>query len=376
MPFFFSMVVAFMLLFLTGTATFYMKLIPKKRILRIVSVAMMVVINLGTVWFMVNKMSETDGFIYRACMFLATLCFVVNIYGAVFFLISLIVRLSCRILKKKDSKVAVFLRGKYFRLCVLSFTVLLGIAGYINMSIVNVRDYDVYTDKLPAGKEYTFAVITDMHLSTGVYAGRVDDLFEKINDTGCDAVLFVGDIADNKTSKAAYDELRKALGTLKCPLGAFYADGNHDDSGSQNMRVLMTNAGVKVLSDEKYELTPEITLYGRNDPRSFRGGKTKIPTDLSDEKFNLIMTHQPVNLSLFADAGADLSVSGHTHGEQFPLMYPIIAASNDAVMGHDSIDGMDVIVSRGVGGWGLHFSLPSPKEIALVHVISEVDYDR
>ncbi|MCR5520910.1 MAG: metallophosphoesterase [Lachnospiraceae bacterium] len=370
MPFFFSMVVTFMIIFLVGTATFYMKLLPKKRLMRIISIAAMILINVGTVYFMVNGMSETDGFFYRACMFLATVCFIINIYGAIFFLVSLLARLFCRISGKKESKLYGFLCGKTYRFCVLGFTVLLGIVGYINMSVINVYDYDIYTDKLPAGKEYSFAVITDMHLSTGVYANRVDDLFEKINDTGCDAVLFVGDIADNKTSKAAYDELRKALGTLKCPLGAFYVDGNHDDSGSSNMRVLMTNAGVKVLSDEKYELTSEITLYGKNDSRYFRGMNSKIPTDLCD-KFNLIMTHQPVDLAKFAAAGGDLSVSGHTHGGQFPLMYPIIAASNDAVMGHEVIGGMDVIVSRGVGGWGLHFSFPSPKEISLVHVIGQ-----
>lgn len=371
MPFFFSMVVTFMLLFLTGTATFYIKLFPKKRSVRIISVAAMILVNIGTVYFMVNGTSDTDGFFYRVCMFLATICFIVNIYGAVFFLLSLIVRLVCRIVGKRESGLYTFLRGKRFRLGVLVFTVLLGIAGYISMSVVNVYDYDVYTDKLPTGKEYSFAVITDMHLSTGIYANRVDDLFEKINDTGCDAVLFVGDIADNKTSAAAYDALKEALPTLKAPLGAFYADGNHDDSGKQNMRDLMRKCGVKVLSDEKFELTPEITLYGRNDPRSFRGGRLVIPNDLSDEKFNLIMTHQPVNLADFAAAGGDLSVSGHTHGEQFPLMYPIIAASNDAVMGHEEINGMDVVVSRGVGGWGLHFSLPTPKEIALVHVIGK-----
>ncbi len=371
MPIFFRMVVVFMLLFLVGTATFYIDLFPKKRICKIIAIAAIVLVNVGTGYFMVNGLSETDGFFYRLCMFLATICFIINIYGAVFYLVSLLIRFVCWIIKKRDSKVSTFLKGKCYRLCVLGFTVLLGIAGYISMSIVNVYDYEVYTDKLQSGKEYSFAVITDLHLSTGVYANRVDDLFEKINDTGCDAVLFVGDIADNKTSKAAYEALKEALPNNKAPLGAFYVDGNHDDSGKENMRDLMRICGVRVLSDEKFELTPEITLYGRNDPRSFRGGKLVIPQDLSEEKFNLIMTHQPVNLADFAAAGGDLSVSGHTHGEQFPLMYPIIAASNDAVMGHSEIDGMDVIVSRGVGGWGLHFSLPSPKEIALVHVIGK-----
>ena len=371
MPFFFSMVVVLMLLFLTGTATFYIKLIPRKRICRIMAVAAMVLVNIGTVYFMVGGMSDTDGFLYRLCMLLATICFIINIYGAIFYLVSLLIRLVCRIVKKRESKVSTFLRGKYYRFWVLGFTVLLGIAGYISMSIVNVYDYEVYTDKLQTGKEYSFAVITDMHLSTGIYANRVGDLFEKINDTGCDAVLFVGDIADNKTSKGAYDALKEVLPTIKAPLGAFYVDGNHDGSGSEDMRVLMRECGVIVLSDEKYELTDEITLYGRNDPRSFRGGRLIVPDDLPEDKYNLIMTHQPVDLADFASAGGNLSVSGHTHGEQFPLMYPIIAASNDAVMGHSEVNGMDVIVSRGVGGWGLHFSLPSPKEIALVHVIGK-----
>ena len=371
MPFFFSMVVILMIIFLSFSGVFYIKLVPKKRKARIPAIIGILLVDIGTLYFMVNGSSETDSFFYRVCMFLVTVCFVANIYGAIFYALSLIVRLVLRIIKKTGSGVYEFLRSSTLRLGVLVFTCVLAVVGYLNMSIVSVNDYEIYTDKLPEGTEYTFAVVTDMHMSTGVYANRVDDLFEQINDTGCDAVLFVGDIADNRSSAGAYSELKKALTTLKCPLGAFYVDGNHDDSGEEDMRSIMRDAGVKVLVDEKFELTEEITLYGRDDPSSFRGRRTVIPTDLNKEKFNLIMTHQPINLAEFAAAGGDLSVSGHTHGEQFPLMYPIIASSNDAVMGHTTIHGMDVVVSRGVGGWGLHFSLPSPKEIALVHVIGK-----
>ena len=371
MPFFFSMVVILMVVFLSFSGVFYMKLVPKKRKIRIPAIIGIVLVDIGTLYFMVNGSSDTDSFFYRVCMFLVTICFIANIYGSIFYALSLLTRLVFRLLKKTKAGVYEFLRSKSLRVSVLGFTCFLAVAGYLNMSIVSVNDYKIFTDKLPAGEEYSFAVITDMHMSTGVYANRIDDLFEKINETGCDAVLFVGDIADNRSSKGAYEELRKALATLDRPLGAFYVDGNHDDSGSENMRTTMRDAGITVLSDEKFELTDEITLYGRDDPSSFRGRKTVIPNDLSPDKFNLIMTHQPIDLADFADAGGDLSVSGHTHGEQFPLMYPIIASSNDAVMGHTVINGMDVVVSRGVGGWGLHFSLPSPKEIALVHVIGK-----
>ena len=251
------MVVILMIVFLSFSGLFYIKLVPKKRKIRIPAILGLILVDIGTLYFMVNGSSETDNYFYRVCMFLVTVCFVANIYGAIFFALSLLVRLVFRIIKKTEAGVYGFLRSSRYRLCVLGFTCLMAVAGYLSMSIVNVYDYEIYTDKLPEGTEYTFAVVTDMHMSTGVYANRVDDLFEQINETGCDAVLFVGDIADNRSSAGAYSELKKALITLKCPLGAFYVDGNHDDSGEEDMRSIMRDAGVKVLVDEKFELTED-----------------------------------------------------------------------------------------------------------------------
>lgn len=329
-----------------------------------------VVINAATVYGMLNLHMDDDNIFFRILSFLITIAFVVGAYSSVLYLIKYVVLLVLRIIRKSNSGFGKTIKSNRFRAAALLLTAVMGVVGYINMSVIHVNEYEITTDKLAAGTEYTFAVVTDAHLGTGLRSGSLDEMVEKINAQSVDAVLFVGDLADNRTPSNAFKELPEALSKLQSTYGTFYVDGNHDGSASWDVSSLMKSAGVTVLRNETYALNDDITLYGVKDNRYGRDKDTTDGIMLDDSTFNLVMSHIPSGLSRYAEMGGDLTVCGHTHGEQFPLMYPIIAASNDVVEGLDQIEDMDVFVSTGIGGWGLHFSLPSRKEIAVVKVKS------
>ena len=85
-----------------------------------------------------------------------------------------------------------------------------------------------------------------------------------------------------------------------------------------------------------------------------------------------MLAHQPNSIHLVHDAGADLQLSGHTHGGQFwPLNYPTKLA-NAYLAGHYNHHGTQIYVNRGTGYWGPPLRLGVPAEITLLRLKNKI----
>ena len=64
-------------------------------------------------------------------------------------------------------------------------------------------------------------------------------------------------------------------------------------------------------------------------------------------------------------------ISGHTHGGQiWPVGLLTELFDRDTInYGHEAIDGMDVIVSSGIGGWGYPVRTGKHSEYVVVHIL-------
>ncbi|MBO6170763.1 MAG: metallophosphoesterase, partial [Desulfovibrio sp.] len=84
--------------------------------------------------------------------------------------------------------------------------------------------------------------------------------------------------------------------------------------------------------------------------------------------FRILMDHRPTRAAANAAAGADLQLSGHTHGGQCLGMDRIVARANSGlVRGWYTISGMPLYVSSGAGLWsGFPVRLGIPAEIACI----------
>ena len=69
-----------------------------------------------------------------------------------------------------------------------------------------------------------------------------------------------------------------------------------------------------------------------------------------------------------AAQGADISMHGHTHGEQFPLTYLPFSFMNDMMSGLKQFGDMTAFTTQGAGGWGFHFKFPAKCEVAKVTI--------
>ena len=80
------------------------------------------------------------------------------------------------------------------------------------------------------------------------------------------------------------------------------------------------------------------------------------------------LAHQPNSIYDVNKAGADLQLSGHTHGGQFwPFTYPTKLV-NAYLSGLHNHNGTQIYVNSGTGYWGPPLRLGVPAEITLIRL--------
>lgn len=77
----------------------------------------------------------------------------------------------------------------------------------------------------------------------------------------------------------------------------------------------------------------------------------------------VFLSHTPWKADAAASAGAGLMLSGHTHaGQVWPFGY-LVRLRYPLLEGRYEVNGMPIIVSRGMGTWGPRMRLWRPNEI-------------
>ena len=305
-----------------------------------------------------------DNFLVPVFQFISAYQFVVILYSAIFFIIrDIIVIISFVFKNSKPFRTAMY--SPKFAGVLLILLSVLAITGFINMSIIRQKECVIEVAKSADVDSMTFAVVSDLHVGTGVQVSDLPDMVEKINELGCDVILIVGDVIDNNTPECAYDALAKELKNLHADKGVYFSYGNHDNWGGKLDKALR-DAGITILMDREVEIDG-VYLVGRRDDRV---GRVR---DLNNYKLDMtkpiiVMNHQPRNLDSIAEAGADITFSGHTHGEQFPFGYFLNVPNNDNNYWTKKFGNMTSFVTCGVGGWGFRFKFPSPCEVVKVTV--------
>jgi predicted MPP superfamily phosphohydrolase len=199
-----------------------------------------------------------------------------------------------------------------------------------------------------------------------------------------DLVLFTGDLVDSRP-----EEILAFLGAfedLRAPLGVHTVLGNHDyftDPGPIWER--LGRAGMSCLENRHLILArgeARLALVGIQDPMArngrFRGlafGPGPDPAmatkGLDPSLFRLCLSHRPSMWPEAKQTGAQLTLSGHTHGGQINLLPGLNSAR---LLGpHPSglywEGGQALYVSRGLGVVGLPMRLNAPPELPILRLV-------
>lgn len=278
-------------------------------------------------------------------------------------------------------------------LIALSVTILyLGI-GVFNAWHVYRTSYELTTEKALPKETLRIVEISDSHLGVTLTQGNIRKLVSRIQAENPDLVVIVGDYVDDDSLREDMIECSRALGTLKTTFGVYYVFGNHDngyysyrDFSAKELREQLTLNGIEILEDEALLLGGEkipaaakgesfetggFYLVGRRD-RSFRDrlSAAELTSELSEERYCIFLDHQPSDFENEALSGADLVLSGHTHGGHiFPAgLIGLLMKANDSVYGHERRGDTDFIVSSGVSGWAVPIKTGCFSEYVVVDV--------
>ncbi len=245
----------------------------------------------------------------------------------------------------------------------------------------------VYTEKLPpTSSPFRLVLLSDMHSDPKPrLETKLRDLIRPLKPN---AILFAGDAINSKQGIPVFKRVIKELREI-APIYA--VRGNWEVWWFAKYQVY-ENTGVELLEAEAMNLNKEnssIWISGfpvlpgsplRHKARYLELAKKSL-AEIPQGAFTVFLHHFPEVGALGNELGADLSLSGDTHGGQIrlPLIGPLVRISrfgNYVDMGTHQIADGTLYVNRGIGEEGgstprLRF-LCRP-EITLIEILPEGD---
>ena len=275
---------------------------------------------------------------------------------------------------------------KYHKKGVIAFIIFLVIiiGSVYGMNHIELTQYNLTTDKID-NESYSLVWLSDIHYGTVQNPQLVKESISKINDLKPDIVVLGGDIVDERTSKEDMNEVFRQLGEINSTYGTYYIFGNHDTQPSSTdyenanrtfsddeLKRAITGNGIRILNDEKTQINGDIVLVGRSDPKwEDAVERIDLPDILNESdrsKYVVVLDHQPVEYEQNSRQGADLQISGHTHGGQvfpFAIMEKLMG---HLIYGEYHFGNMEQIVSSGLTGWGWPMRNEAKCEYVLINI--------
>lgn len=181
-------------------------------------------------------------------------------------------------------------------------------------------------------------------------------------------IAVTGDLAG---CKAGIPPIVPLLSRLHAPLGVYAVPGNHDYwEGMADVQGALALAGIPLLVNRNLQLRwngADLWLAGVDDMLDGRPDYAAARAGIPAGAFSLLLSHAPDTAADAADYGFALQLSGHSHGGHLRLpglgafTHPRYGARY--VIGHHQIGGLQLYVSRGLGGAA--FRMLCPPEVTI-----------
>jgi predicted MPP superfamily phosphohydrolase len=187
-----------------------------------------------------------------------------------------------------------------------------------------------------------------------------------------DLIVFTGDQLDRRPSDA--DRFVRGFRGISAPLGVFGVLGNHDHFHDpiQAEQALMAS-GITPLINRGTTLRrngAELAVIGLEE---FATGTDRGPDfgvlGTYPNAYRICLSHQPRTWHAAADAGAHLTLSGHTHGGQIAINQRnlnVARFQGRYIAGPYRRGNATLYVSRGIGVGAVPLRFGAPPEIDLL----------
>jgi predicted MPP superfamily phosphohydrolase len=254
-------------------------------------------------------------------------------------------------------------------------SVLLVLAGHIMARRLSITETEIAVKGLPAPVAIVHA--PDLHLGAQRGAGWLQRTIAAINDLKPDLVIYNGDLADSNV--ALTERIFGLFKEVSAP--QYYTTGNHEYYiDTERALALAKGAGLIVLRNQAVE-TAGLQLAGleymnadreTNDAHMVNSLtiEEELPKlGLDPDRPIVVIHHSPVGLEYVQKAGADVMLSGHTHGGQVFPGTLLIRQRFPYFKGFYQAGPTALLVSQGAGTFGPWMRLGSFSEIQLVRLV-------
>lgn len=242
------------------------------------------------------------------------------------------------------------------------------LGGFINALHIHTESVTI---ELPLERPLRLVLISDLHLGFFTGPRMLPRICRAVLAQHPDAVLLAGDIFDMEYEALRYPERqREPLAALSRKTPVFACGGNHDllfpDARKEEF---LAGSGIKLLSDEWVDWQG-LTILGRRDAMDERRlPPNQVYAGLPENKPLLVLDHNPSRYREAWEWGADLVVSGHSHGGQtFPGNLLQRALMPYPIYGHHQEGGRHLVITSGAGFWGPPLRVGVNNEIVLLRI--------
>ncbi|MDD2376669.1 MAG: metallophosphoesterase [Clostridia bacterium] len=231
-------------------------------------------------------------------------------------------------------------------ICICVFTIYV----ILDNNDVNIKYSDVYIENLPDEfNNYTILQMTDLHSKEFGFV-----LYNKINSINYDAIVFTGDMINNKDYNMK--SFKNLLSNINNRNLIIYVDGNNGPKTYDEEKNKVTNFGLQVeslgctlLKDtyciekndfkiwlSNFDIATNMFVFGK---KYYYEEKFKQKFSLIGNNISIAIGHKPVGKTILNCISMnkikyykyDLIIAGHYHGGQIkiPFLRCIICASEN-----------------------------------------------
>lgn len=252
-------------------------------------------------------------------------------------------------------------------------------------------EYTVLSDKLT--KSVTLVLLTDLH--NKCFGHKNEKLIRAIDEIAPDGILIGGDMltAEKGADFTPALELMESLKQKDYPI--YYGMGNHEyrlslypeQYGSMYddyMNGLQRMGIDPIINERVYRPEDNIVIYGASIDKRFykRFRKATMQQDYlpslfgekEEDKFRILIAHNPAYFEEYAEWGPELVVSGHVHGGimRLPWLGGVLSPNITFFPKYDggkfTKDNTTMILSRGLGTHTIPVRIFNPGELVVIHL--------
>jgi len=190
-----------------------------------------------------------------------------------------------------------------------------------------VAEHDVRVPGLdPRFEGLRIAQLSDLHIGTLTPRSWGLAWSRSANDRAPDIAVVTGDMVTSGTD--FHEDVADVVGALRAKEGVFVSMGNHDYFGAEGEPLvsMLRARGVGVLRNEGVVIergSAKLWLAAIDDTWTRRDDIARAMRDKPPGAIAVLLAHDPNRFDAAADAGANVVLSGHTHGGQVgvPFLY-------------------------------------------------------